>query len=107
MQRINEITDGGWLGQPVIDENSKPIGKVIDVLYDDDASATPNWAVVGVGPLKKGHYVPLEHAYKTADGRLVVPYDQRLVKGAPKASKHHVMTRELKLATAGHYGLNG
>ena len=107
MQRINDIADGGWLGQPVIDENSRPIGKIVDVLYDDDAASTPKWAVVGVGPFKTGHYLPLSEAYRTADGRLVVPYDQRIVKGAPRASKHHIMTRELKAATAGHYGMEG
>ena len=105
MQRISEITDGGWLGQPVIDENSRPIGRVVDVLYDDDASSRPTWAVVGVGLFKSEHYVPLSEAYKTADGRLVVPYDQRIVKAAPKASKHHIMSKELKAATIGHYGL--
>jgi hypothetical protein len=94
-----------WLGQAVIDENSKPIGKVIDVLYDDDTSRTPQWAVVGVGLLKAGHYVPLKQAYRTADGRLVVPYDQQTVKRAPKASREHVLTPHLKEATASYYGL--
>jgi hypothetical protein len=105
VQRTSDITDGGWLGQPVIDENSKPIGKVVDVLYDDDTSNTPTWAIVGVGPLKKAHFVPLADAYRTGDGRLVLPYDQRIVKGAPRADKSHVMTREIRQATIGHYGM--
>lgn len=98
-------SDQRWLGQPVIDENSKPIGRVVDVLYDDDTSVTPDWAVVGVGLLKTGHYMPLDKAYRTADGRLVVPYDQQTVKGAPRVGKDHVLTPALKQATASYYGV--
>lgn len=106
MQHISETTEGGWVGQPVIDENSRPVGKVVDVIYDDDANPLPSYAVVGVGMLKIGHFVPLAEAYKTADGRVVVPYDQRVVKAAPKADKNHVMTRALRAATVGHYGVD-
>jgi hypothetical protein len=105
VEHVSESGDQRWLGQPVIDENSKPIGKVVDVLYDDDTSHSPQWAVVGVGLLKSGHYMPLAAAYRTADGRLVVPYDQQTVKRAPKASREHVLTPELKQATTSYYGL--
>jgi hypothetical protein len=47
----------------------------------------------------------LAAAYRTADGRLVVPYDQQTVKRAPKASREHVLTPELKQATTSYYGL--
>ena len=106
MQHVSETTEGGWVGHPVIDENSRPVGKVVDVIYDDDTVATPTYAIVGVGMLKSGHYVPLSDAYKTADGRVVVPYDQRIVKAAPKADKNHVMTRDVREATIGHYGMD-
>lgn len=107
MQHISETSEGGWVGQPVIDEDSRPVGKVVDVIYDDDqAGSTPSWAIVGVGMFKAGHYVPLTEAYKTADGRIVVPYDQKVVKAAPKADKNHVMTRDVRAATVGHYGIH-
>jgi hypothetical protein len=106
MQQETDHVEGGWLGQPVIDENSHPIGKVIDIVYDDDAAAKPDWAVVGVGPLRKGHYMPLTSAYRTSDGRLVVPYDQRSVKSAPKAAKNQVMTREDRAEARRHYNVD-
>jgi len=105
VERISEITDGGWVGKPVIDEASRPVGKVVDVLYDDDTSRTPQWAVVGVGFFRSQHYVPLAEAYKTHDGRLVVPYDQRVVKQSPKATREHIMTPNVREATASHYGV--
>jgi hypothetical protein len=100
-----DIDGGGWLGQVVIDEDSHHIGKVVDVVYDDDTSKKPHWAVVGSGPLRSHHFVPLASAYRTSDGRLVVPFDPQVVKRSPKAGRDHEFTPDLRERTLRHYGI--
>jgi hypothetical protein len=97
---------GSWLGQSVVDEDSHPIGKVIDVVYEDDTSSKPQWAVVAAGPFRSPHFVPLQHAYRTSDGRLVVPYDPQVVKRSPKTGRDHALTPNLRARTLEHYGID-
>ena len=90
----------------VVSEHGDHIGKVVDVLYDDDATTEPQWLAVHVGPLAAEHYVPLVNAYRSVEGRVVVAYDKATVKHAPKAHRDHVITNELRDDLRRYYGLN-
>ena len=91
-----------FLDAEVVDPDGVHIGKVADVLYDE-ALATPQWLAVDLGLLASQHYVPVHNAYKSGDGRVVVPYDRAAVKHAPRAHKDHILTRELAEELHRHY----
>jgi PRC-barrel domain len=88
----------------VIDERRTKIGTVTDVLYDE-ADARPRWAAVSLGVFGGEHYVPLDEAYQSEDGRVVVPYDKGTVKHAPKVRRDHVMTPDVQDELRRYYGM--
>lgn len=89
----------------VVDEHGDHIGKVADVIYDED-SDTPQWLAVDLGLLSAEHYVPVHNSYKSEDGRVVVAYDKATVKHAPRAHRDHIITTEVKAQLRRHYSLN-
>lgn len=107
---MEHISDNGgsgvWVGHTVTDESHKKIGKVVDVLYEDDTSNTPDWAVVRTGPLGGDHFLPLSNAYRTRDERVVVPYDSATVKKAPRAPREHIFPIGVKEQALEHYGVD-
>jgi hypothetical protein len=90
-----------YVDHRVISEHHETIGTVTDVLYHDDTSE-PKWLIVKPGLLQAERYVPLEGSYEAEDGRIVVPFDKRWVKAAPKAGDH-VLTADVEADVAYHY----
>ena len=93
-----------YKGHAVIDEHGTKVGKITDVLYDDK-TLMPRWMIVDIGVLGAQHYVPLNDAYQSEDGRLVIPFDKKTVKAAPRAGKDHILTRAVEEQLVQHYGL--
>ncbi|MDY7099655.1 MAG: PRC-barrel domain-containing protein [Actinomycetota bacterium] len=91
-------------GHDVVDEQGEKIGAVSDVVFDS-ATGDAAWVVVNTGVLRAAHFVPLQNAYVSAEGRLVVPFDKRTVKGSPRAGRDHIMTSELQHSLVEHYSL--
>ena len=91
------------LDRIVINESGDKLGRVTDVLFDNTGQSA-RWAVVSLG-LTSARYVPLTHAYTSAEGSVVVPYDKSTVKHAPKADRDHVLTPDLEEALFRHYDL--
>lgn len=99
-----------YTGHQVLDERGDDVGRVIDVIYTDpgtsgDGSMTPNWLVVDPGVLRSAHYVPIEGSYVTDTGALVVPWDKRWIKSAPKANGDHLLTIDQIADLEAHYAL--
>ncbi len=92
-----------YTGHGVIGPDDETIGKVTDVIYEHGATA-PAWLVVNPGILQAEHYVPVEGSYVTDDGRIVLPFDKKWVKDAPKATGDHVVDGRLEKALVEHYG---
>ena len=90
----------------VVSEHGDHIGKVVDVMYDDDTTTEPQWLAVHLGPLSSEHYVPVMNSYRSAEGRVVIGYDKATVKHAPKAHRDHVITDELRDELRRYYDLN-
>src|SRR4051794_11337176 len=79
----------------MVDATGTKVGKVTDVIYDEQSlTRAPRWAIVDKGIFHAAHVVPLQGAYRDAEGRLVTPYDRALIEAAPKAPKDHVITPE-------------
>ena len=93
-----------YKGHSVIDEHGIKVGKITDVLYDDK-TLTPRWMIVDLGVFAAQHYVPLNDAYQSEDGRLVIPFDKKTVKNAPRAGKDHILTRAVEEQLLQHYQL--
>jgi hypothetical protein len=83
--------DQQWTNRPVVDNRFAPVGKVTDVLFGtrDDR---PEWATVKTGPLAHERLAPLDGAYVTDDGALVLAFDEFTIKHAPRAPRDHVLT---------------
>jgi rRNA processing protein Gar1 len=79
-----------WTNSPVVDEHQHRIGKVTDVIFGE-VGDEPQFATVKTGLITE-RIAPLDGAYFTEDGTLVLPYDQQAVKNAPKAPRDHVLT---------------
>ncbi len=93
-----------YVGHDVIDEQRSTIGKVTDVLFDP-MSDHPKWLVVNPGILQAERLVPVQGSYDTVAGDIVVPFDRKWVKGAPKAGDH-VLTGDIEARAAQHYDLS-
>lgn len=104
-----------YTGHLVIDELGTNIGKVTDVVYDEQSDQSagdavgrlPDWLVVDPGMLRAAHYMPVAGSYRTADGTIVAPWDKDRVKSAVKASTDHIITREQREQLLHHYALAG
>lgn len=97
-----------YTGHHVLDEHGNDIGRVVDVIYtdpttSDDGSMTPNWLVVDPGLLRAAHYVPIDGSYVTGTGQVVVPWEKRWVKSAPKANGDHLLTDSQIAELEQHY----
>jgi hypothetical protein len=90
-------------GHTVLDDHHQKVGTVKDVLYDDRGDA--RWAVVDPGPLRSEKYVPVEGAYVTDTGDMVIPYGKEQVKHAPKAGRDHVLDSQTETELQDHYEL--
>jgi PRC-barrel domain len=90
-------------GHAVLDDHHQKVGTVKDVLYDDRGE--PRWAIVDPGPLRSEKYVPVEGAYVTEGGDMVIPYAKEQVKQAPKASRDHVLDARTEVELEDHYEL--
>lgn len=79
-----------WTDQAAFDRKGDKIGKITDVFYDD-VTGRPEWVAVKAGLFKGSRLVPLAGAHidtihKADDDdeqRLVLAYDQDMVKDAP------------------------
>ena len=58
------------------------------------------------GPLRAEKFVPVEGAYVTESGEMVIPYDKNQVKSAPKAPRDHVLDSQTEGALEEHYEVN-
>ena len=97
-----------YTGQHVLDEHGDDVGRVVDVIYTDpdetdDGSLNPHWLVVDPGPLRSSHYVPVEGSYISDSGAVVVPWDKRWIKSAPKANGDHLLTQDQVTELEQHY----
>ncbi len=97
-------TSPGLNQAPVVDIQMQPVGKVTDVLFDEQEFA-PRWAVVKTCVFGGEHFVPLQNAYVDEEGRLVVPFEKADIKRAPKPRGDHVMTPEVAKELRDYYGI--
>ena len=75
-------------GHIVVDPEGETVGKVAKVIYEEDAtSSMPSWMVVDRGLLRPANYVPATGAYATPDDRVIVPFNKRWIKAAPKVDR--------------------
>ena len=99
---MTNSSDSGLLGRIVVDLRHEPIGRVVDVIFEESGSG-PKVGVIDPGLFRSSRYVPLARFGRTGDGRIVLPYEAGVVRSAPKAPKEHIVTRELEDRLADHY----
>lgn len=101
-----------YTGYDVTDEQGHHVGKVVDVIFDDDSTLEstaderrPSWLVVDPGFLRAAHYLPVAGSYRTADGTIITPWDKEWIKSAAKATGDHILTRDQRRELKQHYAL--
>lgn len=99
---VTSSSNSGLVGRIVIDPRHEPIGRVVDVIFEDP---DPGIAVVDPGLFRASRFVPMRRFGRTGDGRIVVPFEAERVRGAPKAPKEHIVTRELRDRLEDHYDI--
>ena len=68
-------------------------------------SGTPKWVVVSPGVFRAERFLPLDKAYLSLEGNLVVPFDRRTVSRSPKAERDHVLSPITERALEQYYQL--
>ena len=91
-----------FTGRAVIDEHGEPLGSVDDVIFDQN-DETPEYLIVKPGLLRRAHYVPVDGAYESIEGDIVVPWDRQWFKQSPVASREHVLTPIERVDVDSHY----
>ncbi len=99
------MTTPKFSGSMLVDENGAEVGQVKDVIYDS-TETEPAWLVVKAGLLRGEHVVPADGAWQKDEGQVVVPFPAEVIKAAPKAGKHHVITKEQQAQLVEHYRLS-
>jgi sporulation protein YlmC with PRC-barrel domain len=93
-----------WQGRTMLDRDGERIG-TIDAIYLDDQTGQPEWALVNTGLFgTKSTFVPLAQAIQT-DNDILVPYEKRLVKDAPRADADQHLSEAEEQQLWRHYGL--
>src|SRR5215212_5063558 len=94
-----------WEGRTLVDRDGDRIGR-IDAIYLDDQTGQPEWALVNTGLFStKSSFVPLAQATQT-DHDVGVPYDQQLVKDAPRIDPDGHLSQAEERQLWRHYGLD-
>jgi sporulation protein YlmC with PRC-barrel domain len=91
-----------FTGRTAIDEHGEQLGEIADVVFDQQ-HGRPEYLVVKPGAFRKAHYVPVEGAYETVDGDIVVPWDRHWFKLAPAADRSHALTNIERHELEAHY----
>jgi uncharacterized protein (TIGR02271 family) len=95
----------GWQGRMLVDRDGSRIGP-IDAIYLDDDTGQPEWALVTTGLFgTKASFVPLAQASASGD-QVRVPYDQQLVKDAPRVDPDQQLAEAEERRLWRHYGLD-
>jgi uncharacterized protein (TIGR02271 family) len=94
-----------WHGRTLVDRDGDRIG-AIDAIYLDDQTGQPEWALVNTGLFgTKSSFVPLAQATQTGED-VLVPYDEQLVKDAPRIDPDQHLSEAEERQLWRHYGLD-
>lgn len=93
-----------FTGHEVVDRDGESVGTITDVFYAE-GSNEPEWLVVHPGVFRKERLVPAEGAHSTTDGKVQVPFDKLLIKGAPIVGSDHFPERSTYQRAAQHFGV--
>lgn len=88
MAMTDKLDYGIWVGHQAVDTSGKRVGKVSEV-YMDDSTSEPAWVCVSI---KAGLFANLTafvpvRGVRPEGGRLRLPYDKEMVKGAPQVDQ--------------------
>jgi uncharacterized protein (TIGR02271 family) len=97
--RVSDFTD-----RTVVDPTGDKVGTVFDVYLDRDTDQ-PEWLAVSTGMFgTKISFVPLHGVGFDDRGNVVVAYEKRLIKDAPRAEADGQLSAEEERELYSHYG---
>lgn len=99
-EQLNDV-----IGSTAYDSDGDKIGKIGNVYYDDDTDQ-PKWLTVHTGLFGGNEtFVPVQGSDLAGDGRVTMPYDKAMVKGAPNVSEDGHLSPEEEQELYRYYSL--
>ena len=101
---VNEQQAQEAIGQTVFGADRAKIGTISQIYVDDD-TRLPEWVTVQTGLFATQEtFVPIEQARFDGEG-LHVPYDEAVVKDAPRFEAEGHLSEEQEAELCRHYGM--
>ena len=77
----------------------------MQAIFVDAAGGEPAWVIAKLGRFGKAVAIPI-HDCAAVAGRVWVPYEREVVRGAPSVDPAQPFAREHELAICAHYGIH-
>jgi hypothetical protein len=93
-----------WIDDGVEDVGGSGIARVQAIFVDADGGE-PVWVIAKLGRFGKAVAIPI-HDCAAVAGRVWVPHQRDVVRGAPSVDPEQPFAREHELAICAHYGIH-
>jgi hypothetical protein len=93
-----------WVDDGVDDVGGSGAARIDGIFVDADSGA-PAWVIAKLGRFGKTVAIPI-HDCAAVAGRVWVPHQREVVRGAPSVDPDQPFAREHELAICNHYGIH-
>jgi hypothetical protein len=93
-----------WIDDGIEDIGGSGVARV-QAIFVDAESDDPAWVIAKLGRFGKAVAIPI-HDCAAVAGRLWVPHEREVVRGAPSVDPEQPFAREHELAICAHYGIH-
>ncbi|HEX2371356.1 MAG TPA: hypothetical protein VHI33_01945 [Solirubrobacterales bacterium] len=92
-----------WVGSRLDEIGGAGVGK-IEGVYVDAVTGEPEWLLARIGRFGRHGLVPVRYAAAAA-GRVWVPWEREVLRGAPRVEPGQPLDREREAMLSAHYDL--
>jgi hypothetical protein len=93
-----------WVDDGIDDLSGSGVGRV-GAIFVDAKGGEPVWVIAKLGRFGKAVAIPV-HDCAAVAGRVWVPHEREVVRGAPSVDPDQPFAREHELAICAHYGIH-
>ncbi len=93
-----------WVDDGIDDLGGSGVARV-QAIFVDTSSGEPAWVIAKLGRFGKAVAIPI-HDCAAVAGRVWVPHEREVVRGAPSVDPQQPFAREHELAICAHYGVH-
>ena len=93
-----------WIDDGIDDLGGSGVARV-QAIFVDAANGEPAWVIAKLGRFGKAVAIPI-HDCAAVAGRVWIPHEREVVRGAPSVDPQQPFAREHELAICAHYGIH-